>query len=204
MYAILSCIHANLSADQIGEISLDLTTARGLSENADGSYFGLCLAGAFAVEGETARQWLRAPGNPDGTQNRAVLQPIYNGLDVTRRPRDRWVIDFGVSMSEQQAAFYEEPFRHITEHVKPIRLANNRKSRVSYWWRHGETRPGLRRALTGLDRYIATSETSKHRYFAWLPIQIPSTSRSSYSEFEHSSQELRSTKTHRPRSDDPC
>ena len=168
----VSCIHANLSADQIGEISLDLTTARGLSENADGSYFGLCLAGAFAVEGETARQWLRAPGNPDGTQNRAVLRPLYNGLDVTRRPRDRWVIDFGVSMSEQQAAFYEEPFRHITEHVKPIRLANNRKSRVSYWWRHGETRPGLRRALTGIDRYIATSETSKHRYFVWLPVGV--------------------------------
>jgi type II restriction/modification system DNA methylase subunit YeeA len=48
-------------------------------------------------------------------------------------------------------------------------MANNRKSRVTYWWRHGETRPGLRRKLGGLMRYIATPETAKHRFFVWFP-----------------------------------
>jgi type II restriction/modification system DNA methylase subunit YeeA len=38
------------------------------------------------------------------------------------------------------------------------------------WWRHGEARPGLRRKLAGLTRYIATPETAKHRFFVWFPV----------------------------------
>jgi hypothetical protein len=35
------------------------------------------------------------------------------------------------------------------------------------WWLHGESRPGLRRSLVGLSRFILTPEISKHRVFAW-------------------------------------
>ncbi|MDQ5905616.1 MAG: hypothetical protein QG590_97, partial [Pseudomonadota bacterium] len=41
-----------------------------------------------------------------------------------------------------------------------------------YWWRHGETRPGLRTKLHGLSRYIVTVETAKHRLFVWLPASV--------------------------------
>ena len=64
------------------------------------------------------------------------------------------------------------PFAHVLEKVKPVRMTNNRKSRVAYWWRHGETRPGMRRKLAGLTRYIATSETAKYRVFIWLPVSV--------------------------------
>jgi hypothetical protein len=44
--------------------------------------------------------------------------------------------------------------------------------RAEKWWRHGRSRPELRKALAGLTHYIATSETSKHRYFVKLPVQV--------------------------------
>ena len=36
------------------------------------------------------------------------------------------------------------------------------------WWIFGEPRRELRPALNGLPRYIATVETSKHRFFLFL------------------------------------
>lgn len=37
------------------------------------------------------------------------------------------------------------------------------------WWLHGEARPGLRRAIAGLRRFISTPEVAKHRLFVWVP-----------------------------------
>ncbi len=148
----------------------DLTSALPLKENAGWSYFGLCLAGAFKVTTETALAWLKQP-NPHGKPNSDVLKPIYNGSDVTRRCTGNWVIDFGF-LNEQEAALYEAPFAHVVEHVKPTRISNNRKARAEKWWRHGEARPSLRAKLTGLQRYIATPETAKHRFFVSFPISV--------------------------------
>jgi type II restriction/modification system DNA methylase subunit YeeA len=75
-------------------------------------------------------------------------------------------------MDEQQAALYEAPFAYIVEHVKPTRINNNRKARAEKWWRHGEARPGMRTKLVGLQRYIVTPETAKHRFFVWLPVSV--------------------------------
>ena len=163
-------IYADLTGQPLGATSgVDLTQARPLPENAGCSFFGLCLAGAFAVDSDTARQWLRQP-NPHGRPNSEVLRPIWNGVDVTRGWKGRWVIDFGTDLSEGEAALYEAPFALVLEKVKPGRMSNREKSRVDYWWRHGRPRPELRRKLAGLTRYIATPETAKHRFFVWFPI----------------------------------
>jgi type II restriction/modification system DNA methylase subunit YeeA len=161
-------IHADLTAG--GNGGSDLTSAQPLKANAGWSYFGLCLAGAFKVPSETAQAWLKLP-NPHGKPNSDVLKPIYNGSDITRRWAGDWVIDFAL-MDEQQAAMYEAPFAYVVEHVKPARIGNNRKARAEKWWRHGEARPGLRAKLTGLQRYIATPETAKHRFFVSFPLTV--------------------------------
>ena len=36
------------------------------------------------------------------------------------------------------------------------------------WWLHGRSRPAFRAAIEHLDRFIATSEVSKHRIFIWV------------------------------------
>ena len=33
-------------------------------------------------------------------------------MDVTRRPSDTWIVDFGTVMSEAEVAFYAAPFAH--------------------------------------------------------------------------------------------
>jgi type II restriction/modification system DNA methylase subunit YeeA len=157
-------IHADLTAGN------NLTEAQPLKENAGQSYFGLCLAGAFKVSSSAAQAWLKLP-NPHGKPNSDVLKPIYNGSDITSRWAGDWVIDFAL-MSEQQAALYEAPFAFVVEQVKPTRITNNRKARAERWWQHGEARPGMRRALAGLPRYIVTVETAKHRIFTSLPITV--------------------------------
>lgn len=164
-------IYPDLTGSHAGTAKRNLTEAKSLSENAGCSFFGLCLAGAFTVDSDTARHWLYQP-NPNGCSNSEVLRPIWNGVDITQGWKGRWVIDFGTRMEEKEAALYEGPFAHIVERVKPIRLTNNRKARAIYWWRHGEARPGLRAKLTNLKRYIATPETAKHRFFIWLPLSV--------------------------------
>ena len=60
-----------------------------------------------------------APLEPNGRPNSDVVRPWVNGLDITRRPRGMWIIDFGVDMPEADAALYEQPFEYVGEHVKP-------------------------------------------------------------------------------------
>jgi type II restriction/modification system DNA methylase subunit YeeA len=103
--------------------------------------------GAFDIEGQVARAWLAEPLNPNGRPNSDVLSPWVNGLDLTRRPRDMWIIDFGWTMSEQEAALYQAPFAHLLEKVKPERNGNRRASYRLNWWRHVEPRPAMWAAL---------------------------------------------------------
>ena len=90
------------------------------------------------------------------------------GRDINQTPRNMWIIDFGVDMSEDDAALYEAPFEYVMANVKPGR-DNHRDSRArENWWLHGRPRPGMRQALGGLSRYIGTSMVSRHRIFAWI------------------------------------
>ncbi|MCX7195817.1 MAG: class I SAM-dependent DNA methyltransferase [Proteobacteria bacterium] len=160
---VVETIHANLTAGD----GLNLTLSQPLKENSGVSFQGSQKIGAFDIEGELARQWLKQP-NPNGRSNSDVLKPSRNGMDVTSRPRDGWIIDFGTVMNEADAALFEIPFRYVSQHVKPEREKNNREAYKKYWWRHGEPRIAMRAALKGLARYIATPETAKHRFFVWL------------------------------------
>jgi hypothetical protein len=94
-----------------------------------------------------------------------VVKPWANGKDLTARPTDTWIVDFGVNMPEQDGALYEAPFAHVLQHVK-----NQRQD--AKWWLHERPRPELRKALTGLPRYIATPRVAKHRFFVWLPVAV--------------------------------
>lgn len=69
-----------------------------------------------------------AATKPDGRPNSDVLKPWRNAMDVTRRSADKWIIDFGWTMSEEEASLYEAPFRHVLASVKPERSRNNRKA----------------------------------------------------------------------------
>ena len=157
-----------INADLTGLVG-DITQAKRVAENSGVAFMGDTKGGAFDVPGEMARAWLKAPLNPNGRLNSDVLKPWVNGLDLTRRARDMWIIDFGWTMNEREAALYEKPFAHIRERVKPERAKNRRDTYRLHWWRHAETRPAMWAAIRpSLARYIVTPTVAKHRVFEWL------------------------------------
>ena len=127
----------------------------------------LTKGGAFDIPEGSARDMLAKP-NPDGRPNAAVVRPWVNGLDITRRPRGMWIVDFGVDTTEEEAALYEAPFEYIRAKVRPVRARNKRESYAQKWWLHVEPRSGMRTAIAGFRRYIATPTVAKHRLFVWL------------------------------------
>ena len=164
-------IYTDLTARR-GGAGIDLTKARRLAQNAGAAFMGDTKGGPFDVPGDLAREWLREPANPNGRPNSDVLKPWMNGMAVTRRPADKWIVDFGWEMEEGDAALYESPFQHIREHVHPMRQRNRREAYRLNWWRHVEPRQGMWKALDGLSRYIATPRVSKHRLFVWFDIRV--------------------------------
>ena len=164
-------IYTDLTARRGGG-GVDLTKVRRLPENAAVAFTGDTKGGAFDVPGDLAREWLCLPTNPNGRTNSVVLKPWMNGMDLTRRPAGKWIVDFGWTMSEGDAALYEEPFHWVQEHVHPMREQNRRNAYREYWWRHVEPRQGMWRALTSRSRYIATAQVAKHRLFVWCDVRI--------------------------------
>ena len=152
--------------------SVDLTHAVRLPQNAGVAFMGDTKGGPFDLPGDQAREWLKLPANPNGRTNADVLRPWVNGMDLTRRPRGKWIVDFGWTMSESDAALYEAPFQWIKERVHPMRQRNRRDAYRRNWWRHVEPRPGMWRGLNGLSRYIASPMVAKHRLFVWCDARI--------------------------------
>jgi type II restriction/modification system DNA methylase subunit YeeA len=108
------------------------------------------------------------PSNPNGRTNAEVLRPSWIGIDVARRPRDVWIIDF-TGLTEVEASFFSAPFAYVTENVKPLRDKNARDTRRLRWWLHGDAQPRMRAAIKPLPQCIVTAEVSKHRTFVWAP-----------------------------------
>ena len=160
-----------INADLTGG-TLDLTQANPLISNKGSAFQGSIKRGPFEIPGDLARDWLQLPANPNARPNADVLRPWTNAMDLTRRPRGKWIIDFGDEMSEAEAALYEPPFTYALEHVRPIRQRNRERSSREYWFRHWNSRPAMRTALDGLSRYIATPRVAKHRLFVWSDARI--------------------------------
>ena len=155
-----------INADLTG--SFDLTVARRLAENMGIAFMGDTKGGAFDIKGDEAATMLHAPINPNGRPNSDVVKSWVNGMDIVRRPRGMFIIDFGVSMPVEDAALYELPFEYVVQNVKPSRESNNRAAYRERWWIHMEARPAMRQALAPLHRFICTPRVSEHRVFAWL------------------------------------
>ena len=165
---------ANINADLTA--GFDLTLAKPLTQNRNLAFQGVGKVGDFDISESTATEMLNRR-NPHGRPNADVIRRWINGVDITQRPRDVMIIDFGVDMSMADAALYEAPFEYVKEKVMPARVKNKMKWRAENWWLHGYPATEMRDALSPLQRYIGTSVTAKYRFFVWLPSDtLPSNS----------------------------
>ncbi|SDI90882.1 hypothetical protein SAMN05444157_0746 [Frankineae bacterium MT45] len=138
-----------------------------LTENADIAFQGCIVLGmGFVVEPELARQWIA-----DDPKNAEVLAPYLNGEDLNSRPDaspSRWVIDF-YDRSQDEAAKFVLPFQRIAALVRPERQKVNRKALRERWWQYAEKRPGMRKAIAGMDDVLVIALVSK----TVMPVRVP-------------------------------
>ena len=85
----------------------------------------------------------------------------------------RWIIDFN-DMDLEDASDYKLPIEHIKNNVKPERENNRRKVTKINWWKYGEKRPAMRKAIGFLKYYFTVPRVSKWAIFIpaplnWLP-----------------------------------
>lgn len=158
-------IYSNLTSQ------VDLTIAESLIENSNLAFIGTQKGGPFDISKKEAQEMLEDT-NPSNLPNSDVIKPWINGSDITQNHRNRWIIDFGVDMSIEEASKYLEPYKYVKKNVKPKRDKVRRKRNRELWWLFSETRPGMRNAISNLSRIIVTPRVSKHRVFVFQPIEV--------------------------------
>jgi hypothetical protein len=159
--------HGLINADLT--VGADATTALPLKANEGLSCNGMMLAGqGFKVDHRTAKLLIAQ----DGEQARSVIRPYLGGAELLQGSRGNYVIDFfGLSEIEARQR-YPRAYQHVLQTVKPERDQNRRAAMRERWWLFGEVRRTFRPALEGLSRYIATTETAKHRVFQFVSPEV--------------------------------
>ena len=157
---LVSTINSNLTG------AADTTKAGRLKANEAIGFIADVKAGKFDLSESDALEMLHRP-NPHGRPNSDVLLPWINSLDILRRPRNWWIVDFGSDVSLELASRYESPFALVRKLVLPARSLVKRKSYRDYWWIHAEPCSEMRERIAPLSRFLVTTTVSKHRIFAW-------------------------------------
>ncbi|MEY4980456.1 MAG: hypothetical protein RLZZ352_2726 [Pseudomonadota bacterium] len=146
-------IHANLV------VGTDVTKVQRLRSNSDISAMGMILVGSgFIVE----------QGDPLLLAEPERIKPYLNGKDLTQRSRGVYVIDMYGLKEDEVRQQYPACYQRLYERVKPERNVSNDKTLRELWWLFRRTNIQLRSAISGLSRYIGTTETAKHRLFSFI------------------------------------
>lgn len=155
-------------------LGADVTSAHPLRSNDGLSSPGVKLHGSgFIVTPQQAKAL--GLGSIDSLEEH--IRPYRNGRDLTARPRGVMVIDMFPLKEREVYDRFPTAFQWIADQVRPQREGRRGRTKdateyADRWWQFGKPRPELRKALAGLSRYIATVETSKHRFFQFLDITI--------------------------------
>jgi type II restriction/modification system DNA methylase subunit YeeA len=161
-----------LDGKQVESINANLTNhadtveALPIRANENLSFIGASVHGPFAISAEQTLSFLHEP-NVKGIPNSDVVRPWTNALTITKRESDLWIVDVPPELGVDDAAFYEAPFKYLTETVLPVRKKNRRAMRAKNWWLLGDPQKAMRAAILSLPRFLITPRVSKHRIFVW-------------------------------------
>ena len=126
-----------------------------------------CGVHRYARGGEPLSGWERPPASS------SHIRPYLNGRDLNQRSRNVMVIDlFGLTIDEVEKSVPRGLSADPESREARARPKQSERHTGTNWWIFGKPRNDFRPALVGLERYIATTETSKHRYFIFLDTSI--------------------------------
>ena len=145
--------------------SVDISQANKLRANKNKGFQGIIPVGkGFYISQEQADEWIEKDAS-----NEDVLKLSCSADDLTDKVNgkpNRWIIDFN-DMCLEDASDYQLPFEHLKNTVKPERDNNRRKTTRLNWWKFGEKRPAMRKAINDLSYYFIVPRHSK--WFIFLP-----------------------------------
>lgn len=153
-----------------GRIKGDLRTgaspaeASSLVANQKVSFWGVKFYGdGFIVTPEEAGV-LR-----DAQRGATLARPFVSGRDLTGKPRHLFALDCDGLTEEELSNRFPPTYQWLIDRVRPVRAQNPRSFKRERWWIFGENQPGMRLAVRDLSRFLATTETAKHRVFQSFP-----------------------------------
>lgn len=155
----------------IGDLHSDLTTGAdatrttALRANSGLAYNGMMLAAqGFKIDKAKADYFRQLPNK----NAQLFVKPYMNGSALVQKRPDAFVIDTADKEIEEIRRTAPEIYQHLLQTVKNEREGRRDDAFREKWWKFGRTRPDLRLALTEITRFIATTETTKHRTFQFL------------------------------------
>lgn len=119
---------------------------------------------SFVLAGPQARVILAGPPTIHGHPMSDVVRPYWVADDITGRPMDRYIVNFG-TRTEEEAAYYEAPYAAI-ETVKQHR-AHMDDAKDHPWWQLWRWRPSMLETISKLPRFISIPRVSKHHVCVW-------------------------------------
>ena len=151
------------------KIGADITSVKPLMANDLISSPGVKLHGAGFIVTPSQAAGLGL-GTVPGLEEHIL--PYRNGRDLLQRARGVMVIDLYPLTADEVRHQFPKVYQHVLEYVKPERDTNREEFRRNYWWWFGRKHTLLRGFLGGISKFIATTETSKHRIFQFLDAEI--------------------------------
>jgi hypothetical protein len=149
-------------------IGADVANAQVLASNLRVSGTGLCLGGrGFVLSAKDRETFVSA--DPRSAE---IIFPLRNGHDITDKPRRCFVVDTRGFTDQSLRAEFPLVYQHLHNTVMPQRRTNRDPRLKRDWWLFRRTNEQVRASLKGLPRYIATSETARHRVFVFLPESV--------------------------------
>ena len=118
-------------------------------------------------------------------KNAEVIFPFFVGRDLlgSARTPERFVIDFG-QMNLLEAKGYRDIFQHIQNtvlldvknkaenEIKKHGKPKDWNAHLNHWWKHWRNRPGLLKAISGINKYIAVPRVSAQPVFDFVSSKI--------------------------------
>ncbi|QJC81903.1 class I SAM-dependent DNA methyltransferase [Pseudomonas umsongensis] len=97
-----------------------------------------------------------------------VLKPYMNGSQLVDGELKFYVLDFHGLSNEEARQKYPQLYQIIYDRVRDTRTLNRESRTAEKWWLFRRSGQAFRDAVCGLDRYVATTRTAKHRVFQFL------------------------------------
>ncbi|HAZ46133.1 MAG TPA: class I SAM-dependent DNA methyltransferase [Cyanobacteria bacterium UBA11369] len=106
------------------------------------------------------------------TMEQKFIYPLLTGRDIAQKPQERYVIDANQLSEEELCLQYPRIYQWLLNNVKPDREINNDPRLRREWWRYRRSNAIMRNGIKGMNRYIVTPRTAKHRYFIFCSIDV--------------------------------